>query len=47
MLLAELAFNVMRVRAFCAPDVALFAVELLDELVFGAREACASREART
>jgi hypothetical protein len=40
MSLAELAFNVTRaVRALRAPVIALLAIELLDELVFGAREA--------
>jgi FSR family fosmidomycin resistance protein-like MFS transporter len=40
MLLTELAFNVMRaLHALRAPAIALLAIELLDELVFGAREA--------
>jgi FSR family fosmidomycin resistance protein-like MFS transporter len=40
MLLAELPFNVTRaLHALRTPIVALLAIELLDELVFGAREA--------
>jgi MFS family permease len=40
MLFAELAFNVTRaLRALRGPVIALLAIELLDELVFGAREA--------
>jgi hypothetical protein len=40
MLFAELAFNVTRtLRALRGPVLALLAIELLDELVFGAREA--------
>ena len=40
MLLAELSFNMTRaLRTLRAPVIALLAIELLDELVFGAREA--------
>jgi MFS family permease len=40
MLLAELSFNVTRaLRTLRGPAIALLAIELLDELVFGAREA--------
>jgi|SRR5215207_31261 len=40
MLFAELAFNVTRaLRALRGPVIALLTIELLDELVFGAREA--------
>jgi hypothetical protein len=40
MLFAELAFNVTRApRALSSPVIALLAIELLDELVLGGREA--------